>query len=70
MLKLSQEKYIKKIIDQGGFAMIFESQISELSQADLVARLKSEIGLPVDCPRAIPEGIIERFVNWHNRNKM
>ena len=70
IMRYAPKTYIKKIIDQGGFAMIFESQIYELSQADLVARLKSEIGLPVDCPRAIPEGIIERFVNWHNRNKM
>ena len=67
IMRSSPKTYNKMIIDKGGFAMIFDMQIYELSQAKLVARLKAELGLPVDCPRAIPEGIPDRFANWHGK---
>jgi hypothetical protein len=70
IMRYSPKTYNKMIIDKGGFALIFESQIYELSQVKLVKRLKKELGLPVDCPKAIPEGIIKRFVNWHNRKNV
>jgi hypothetical protein len=67
IMRGSPKTYNKMIIDKGGFALIFEAQIYELSQAKLVNRLKKELGLPVDCPKAIPDGIIERFVKWHKK---
>jgi hypothetical protein len=57
------------IVDKGGFVLIFGSQIYELSQEKLVKRLKEELGLPVDCPKAIPDGILGRFVRWHEKEK-
>ena len=53
----------------GGYAMIFETQIYPFGQQDLVKRIKEKLCLSADCPRAIPEGIIERFMNWHNKTK-
>jgi hypothetical protein len=69
IMRGSPKTYNKMIIDKGGYAMIFEAQIYEMSQAKLVDRLREELGLPVDCPKAIPEGIITRFVRWHDRKK-
>lgn len=69
IMRWSPKTYNKMIIDKGGFALIFGSQIYELSQAKLVERLKAELGLPVDCPKAIPDGILERFLKWHERKK-
>ena len=70
IMRWSPKTYNKMIIDKGGFALIFGSQIYEMSQARLVERLKAELGLPVDWPRAIPDGIIERFARWHERKKV
>jgi hypothetical protein len=70
IMRWSPKTYNKMIIDKGGFAMIFGSQIYELSQAKLVERLRKELGLPVDCPKAIPDGILMRFVNWHEKKKL
>jgi hypothetical protein len=70
IMRWSPKTYNKMIIDKGGFALIFGSQIYELSQAKLVERLKTELGLPVDCPRAIPDGILERFAKWHEMKKV
>jgi len=65
IMRGSPKTYNKMIVEKGGFV----SQIYELSQAKLVERLRTELGLPVDCPKAIPDGIIERFVSWHERRK-
>jgi hypothetical protein len=50
--------------------MIFKSQIYDLSQRVLVEKMKNELELPVDCPKAIPEGIIERFRRWHEAHPL
>jgi hypothetical protein len=67
IMRASPKVYNKMIIDKGGFALIFGYQIYELSHARLVERLRAELGLPVDCPRAIPDGILERFSSWHSK---
>jgi hypothetical protein len=66
IMRYSPKTYIKLIYDHGGFALIFETQIYELSQEDLVKKIKDVLGLPVICSKAIPDGIIDRFEKWHN----
>lgn len=68
IMRYSPKTYNKMIIDKGGFALIFETQIYDLSQEGLVNRIRTELGLPVICPRAIPSGIIDRFERWHMKN--
>jgi hypothetical protein len=70
IMRFSPKTYNKAIIQSGGFAMIFETQIYDLSQRVLVEKMKSELGLPADCPRAIPDGILERFRRWHEAHPM
>jgi hypothetical protein len=67
IMRYSPKTYIKMIYDDGGFALIFETQIYELSQEELVKKIKDVLGLPVICSKAIPEGIIDRFEKWHIR---
>ena len=67
IMRYSPKTYNKMIIDYGGFSLIFETQIYELSQERLVQKIKDELGLPVICSKAIPGGIIDRFEKWHNR---
>lgn len=49
--------------------MIFEAQIYPFRQGDLVRKIREVLGLTADCPRAIPEGIIDRFVGWYEKTK-
>lgn len=67
IMRNSPKTYIWEIIKRGGFAMIFEVQIYPFGYEKLVNEIKEVLGMPVDCPSAIPEGIIKRFVNWHER---
>lgn len=66
IMRYAPKTYINLIQGNGGFALIFEAQIYELSQDRLVKDMKEELGLPVICSRAIPEGIILRFEKWHD----
>jgi hypothetical protein len=70
IMRYSPKSYNKMIYERGGFALIFETQIYELSQEKLVQKLKDILGLPVICSKAIPDGIIERFDKWHRRQKV
>lgn len=65
IMRFSPKSYNKMVIDMSGFALLFVMQIYPFGQAGLVGRIRGTLGLPADCPRAIPSGIIDRFVHWH-----
>ena len=65
IMRYSPKTYNKMIYEKGGFVLIYETQIYELSQEKLVDKLKNILQLPVICSKAIPEGIIDRFEKWH-----
>jgi hypothetical protein len=68
IMRYSPKNYNNLIYTGGGFALIFETQIYELSQELLVKKIKDQLGLPVICSKAIPDGIIDRFEKWHKEN--
>jgi len=67
IMRYAPKSWINEIYEEGGMALIFETKIFELSQIDLVNRIKSVLSLPAICSGAIPEGIKSRFENWHNK---
>ena len=58
IMRYSPKSYNWLIAKQGGFALLFEAQIYELGQVGLVKLMEEELGLPVICSKAIPDGII------------
>ncbi len=70
IMRYSPKTYNNLINDNGGFALIFETQIYELSQEILVKKIRDVLGLPVICSKAIPASIIDRFENWHSKLKV
>jgi len=69
IMRFAPKSYNNEIIRKGGFALIFKYQFYEMSQINLVRRIKEVLELPVDCPRAVEEGTIKRFEDWHKRKK-
>jgi len=65
IMRYAPKPYIKLIYENGGFALLFETQIYELGQVELVEKIKEVTGLPVICTKSIPDGIIDRFEKWH-----
>jgi hypothetical protein len=47
--------------------MLFDTQIYPFGYDALVDEVRAVLGLPVDSPRGIPAGIMERFLKWHVR---
>jgi hypothetical protein len=58
---------VKELIDAGGFALILRYQQYRGHFRGLAERVRWELRLPVDTPRALAEGTMDRFTNWHER---
>ena len=41
--------------------------VSRFGYTELVRDMRDVLGLPADCPRAIPAGIVDRFMRWHGK---
>jgi len=67
ILRGSPKTYNFEVIKKGGYVVIFEKQIYPFGHEKLVKRITEVLGMPVDCPRKIPDGIIERFIRWHSK---
>ena len=67
IMRISPKSYNYEIITRGGFALIFETQIYPFGHDGLIEKIAEILDLPVDCPRAIPDGIMNRFMKWHEK---
>ncbi len=65
-VRMLPKTWIKEINDQGGFALVLEYQLYPWGHQDLARRVARELRLPVDAPKSIREGTMQRFINWHN----
>ncbi|MGH9864574.1 MAG: hypothetical protein ACRD4H_04095 [Candidatus Acidiferrales bacterium] len=65
IMRGSPKNYNQMIIEQGGYAWIFETQIYPPGHERLVEQMRDRLGLPALCSREIPRGMIERFLKWH-----
>jgi hypothetical protein len=63
--RMLPKSWINEIIDAGGFALILGWQLYPPSHRELARRVRVGLGLPVDSPRALEAGTIQRFVSWH-----
>jgi hypothetical protein len=67
IMRFAPKTYNYEIIQRGGFALLYEAQIFPFGYDELVNEIKTVLKLPVACPRAIPDGIIQRFLKWHQK---
>jgi hypothetical protein len=45
--------------------LILKYQLQPWAHRQLAQQVHAELGLPVDSPRALAAGTMQRFVNWH-----
>jgi hypothetical protein len=60
--------WVNELWRQGGFALVLKWQLYPLAHKDLAKRVREELKLPVDSPRALADGTMARFVDWHDKN--
>jgi hypothetical protein len=58
--------WIKETIDAGGFGLILKYQLYPWTHHGIAKRVSSELGLPVDSPKALQDGTMQRFLRWHH----
>lgn len=56
-----------ELIGAGGYGMIMKHQLYPWTHKELARRVRGELGLPVDAPRALYGGTMDRFLEWHRR---
>lgn len=66
--RMHPKSYMDMIIKRGGYGLIVKYQLYPYGHADLAKRVRERLGLPADSPRALAEGTIQRFLNWHLRH--
>jgi hypothetical protein len=67
VMRAAPKSYMHEIARHGGFGLLFGLQLYPFGHGELVKRVRAELGLPVDCPRVLPEGHVRRLVGWHER---
>ena len=65
--RMIPKTWVKELIDRGGYAMILKYQLYPWTHMELARRVARELGLPVDAPKTLAEGTMDRFVNWHEK---
>jgi hypothetical protein len=66
--RMLPKSWIKEIVDAKGFALIMKYQLYPITHKDLARRVAKELGLPVDAPKALQDGTMDRFERWHDKN--
>lgn len=66
-VRMIPKSWVKEVVDAGGFALILKFQLYPWSHRQLARRVREEFGLPVDAPKALEDGTMQRFLRWHVR---
>jgi hypothetical protein len=59
--------WIEELRRAGGFALILKYQLYPRFLSEQAKTLKDKLGLPVDSPKALMDGTVQRFENWHQK---
>jgi hypothetical protein len=56
--------WINALVQVGGYAMVMRYQFYPWSHKDVADKISRTLGLPVDTPKRIEQGTMQRFENW------
>jgi hypothetical protein len=59
--------WIEEVRQAGGFALIMKWQLYPPAHKELAKVVKTKLSLPVDAPRALADGTMKRFTDWHEK---
>ena len=63
--RMMPKTYIEEVRRAGGFSLIMKYQFYPVSNRALAQRVRTELGLPVDCPSRLYDATLQRFLKWH-----
>jgi hypothetical protein len=66
--RMLPRSWIYDLKNSGGFALILKYQLYPWTHKELARRVNEYLNLPVDAPRFLAEGTMNRFLKWHSKN--
>jgi hypothetical protein len=57
------KSWIFELMKAGGFALILKYQLYPWTHRELAKRVREQLEIPVDAPRFLAEGTMNRFLN-------
>lgn len=66
-VRMLPKTWAYELISRGGYAMILKYQLYPWAHIELARRVARELSLPVDAPKALAEGTMNRFETWHEK---
>lgn len=67
--RMMPKNYIQRVAAAGGFSLLMGNQHYPLMAHGLAARVRGILGLPVVCISELPDTIMSRFENWHEKTQ-
>jgi hypothetical protein len=67
-VRMFPKTWINEIKEYGGFSLIMRYQFYPLSYKNLAEKIRRNLNLPVETPRRLEQGTMERINNWHKNN--
>jgi hypothetical protein len=67
VVRMLPSSWINEVREAGGFVLVLKYQLYPFAHKDLAKKVAAVLGLPVDSPRALQDGTMERFLKWHER---
>jgi len=68
-VRMFPKSWIDEIWKKGGFSLIMKFQFYPLDRPVFANKIRKELGLPVDTPKALEDGTVKRFINYfHMKN--
>lgn len=65
--RMLPKTWIHDLIKVGGYGLILGYQLYPWTHKELAKRVAKDLGLPVDAPKALYDGTMQRFVEWHRK---
>jgi hypothetical protein len=67
VVRMLPKEYIFRVAREGGFCLVLRWQMYPFGFEELAREVRKQLELPVDCPRRLEAGTVQRLTNWHRR---
>jgi hypothetical protein len=66
--RMMPRSYVYELFRRGGFALLMKFQFYPFGSESFAANVRKRLSLPVDCPKRLEDGTLQRLINYHNRS--
>ncbi|MGH9497623.1 MAG: hypothetical protein ACRD3L_00625 [Terriglobales bacterium] len=64
--RMMPRSYVYELFKKRGFALLMKYQFYPFGSESFAAEVRGRLALPVDCPKRLEEGTLQRLLKYHN----